>query len=65
MHMPEKKAFFIRPMDPGDLDQAFGLSIDEGWNQTMNDWKLLFDNPENICIVAEKDGQGGRYSYRS
>jgi GNAT superfamily N-acetyltransferase len=53
--MPDKKAFFIRPMKPGDLDQAFALSTEEGWNQTMNDWRLLFDNPDNICIVAEKD----------
>ena len=53
--MPDTKAFFIRPMKPGDLDQAFALSTEEGWNQTMNDWRLLFDNPDNICIVAEKD----------
>jgi GNAT superfamily N-acetyltransferase len=53
--MPEEKAFSIRPMKPGDLDQAFGLSMAEGWNQTMNDWKLLLDNPDDICIVAEKE----------
>ena len=42
-------------MRPDDLEQAFGLSLIEGWNQTMNDWRILFDNPVNVCIVAEKD----------
>jgi GNAT superfamily N-acetyltransferase len=55
--MPESKTFSIRPMQPGDLDQAFGLSIDEGWNQTATDWRLLFDDPGNICLVAEKDNR--------
>jgi GNAT superfamily N-acetyltransferase len=55
--MPEEKVFFIRSMNTGDLDQAFGLSTAEGWNQTMNDWRLLLDNPANICIVAEKDNR--------
>lgn len=44
-------------MRAADLDQAFCLSLNEGWNQTMNDWKLLFENTENVCIVAEKDNQ--------
>ena len=56
-YMPEKKLFYIRPMKPDDLDQAFALSMDEGWNQTMNDWRLLLENPVNICIVAEKDNR--------
>ena len=44
-------------MRADDLDQALGLSLNEGWNQTMKDWKLLFENPENVCIVAEKDNR--------
>jgi len=40
-----------------DVDQALGLSIAEGWNQTEKDWKLLLENPDNVCIVAEKDGR--------
>ena len=55
--MTDNKAFTIRQMRAADLDQAFGLSLNEGWNQTMNDWKLLFENPENVCIVAEKDNR--------
>ncbi len=53
--MPENAAFTIRQMRPDDLDQAFGLSLKEGWNQTLKDWKLLLDKPDNVCIVAEKD----------
>ena len=53
--MPETNTFTIRPMKLADLDQAFGLSLNEGWNQTLQDWRLLFDNKENVCLVAEKD----------
>jgi GNAT superfamily N-acetyltransferase len=49
--------FKIRAMQSSDLDQALRLSVSEGWNQTEKDWKLLLDNPENVCIVAEKDGR--------
>ena len=31
--------------------------LTEGWNQTMKDWRLLLDNPDNVCIVAEKDNR--------
>jgi GNAT superfamily N-acetyltransferase len=55
--MADNTMFTIRKMRAADLDQAFGLSLNEGWNQTMNDWKLLFENTENICIVAEKDNK--------
>jgi ribosomal protein S18 acetylase RimI-like enzyme len=42
-------------MTADDLGPALALSVAEGWNQTEKDWKLLFENPRNICIVAEKD----------
>jgi ribosomal protein S18 acetylase RimI-like enzyme len=42
-------------MTTDDLCQALTLSCDEGWNQTEKDWRLLLENPDNICIVAEKD----------
>lgn len=51
--MTEDTTFTIRSMRPDDLDQAFNLSLMEGWNQTMMDWRLLFNNPDNVCIVAE------------
>lgn len=55
--MSEKIVFNIRPMTSGDLDQALGLSIEEGWNQTEKDWRLLLENTDNICLVAEKGGR--------
>lgn len=45
----------IRKLQIEDLEQAAILSYSEGWNQTTDDWKLLIDNPDNICIAAEYD----------
>jgi GNAT superfamily N-acetyltransferase len=44
-------------MTADDLSQALALSTAEGWNQTEKDWRLLLENPANICIVAEKDNK--------
>jgi GNAT superfamily N-acetyltransferase len=55
--MPENTLFSTRPMIISDIDQALGLSVEEGWNQTEKDWKLMLENPDNVCIVAEKDGR--------
>lgn len=44
-------------MTISDIDQALGLSISEGWNQTEKDWKILLEDSGNVCIVAEKDGR--------
>jgi len=51
--MSDNPTFKIRPMIADDLDQAISLSKAEGWNQTEKDWRLLFENPGNTCIVAE------------
>ena len=51
--MPENSSFKIRPMTGNDLAHALRLSNEEGWNQTEKDWKLLLENRDNICIVAE------------
>jgi len=40
-------------MNQGDIPSAMGLSYSEGWNQTEKDWRLLLDNPANICMVVE------------
>jgi hypothetical protein len=55
--MAEGNTFIIRSMKSSDLDQAFSLSLSEGWNQTLNDWKLLFNSDKNVCLVAEKDNR--------
>ena len=44
-------------MTISDIDQAMGLSTEEGWNQTELDWKILVDCSDNVCIVAEKGGR--------
>jgi ribosomal protein S18 acetylase RimI-like enzyme len=51
--MPDIVSFRIRPMKINDLDHAISLSRAEGWNQTEKDWRLLLENPMNICLVAE------------
>jgi hypothetical protein len=53
--MPVQQAFTIRLMKPDDLDHAFNLSRNEGWNQTVKDWSLLLNSPDSVCIVAERD----------
>jgi GNAT superfamily N-acetyltransferase len=40
-------------MNHGDIPSAMDLSYSEGWNQTEKDWRLLLDNPANICMVVE------------
>lgn len=44
-------------MTMGDLGKALNLSVSEGWNQTEKDWRFLIENPDNVCIVAEKDNR--------
>lgn len=44
-------------MQISDIEYGMALSTTEGWNQTEKDWKLLIENPENICLVAEADNK--------
>src|SRR5437762_13937124 len=48
-----KTDFIIRPMHPADIVYAMKLSNAEGWNKTEKDWKLLIENPQNVCLLAE------------
>lgn len=43
----------LRPMTVDDIAGGLRLSIEEGWNQTEDDWQFLIKTKENICIVAE------------
>jgi len=45
--------FIVRSMELSDLPGAMRLSTDQGWNQTMDDWKMMIENPINCCLVAE------------
>jgi GNAT superfamily N-acetyltransferase len=51
----ERVAFTLRPIEEEDIDGCMKLSGDAGWNQTKKDWKLLIENSENTCILAEHD----------
>jgi GNAT superfamily N-acetyltransferase len=55
--MANLQPFTVRLMTTDDLGQALALSAAEGWNQTEKDWRWLLENPDNICIVAEKDNK--------
>lgn len=47
----------IRLMLPDDIHHGMKLSAAEAWNQTENDWRILVDDAENICLLAEADGK--------
>ena len=47
----------IRLMQSDDVCHGMRLSIAEGWNQTESDWKLIIENPANICVLAEVNGK--------
>ena len=48
-----KSAFTIRPIQFDDIGGVMRLSLEQGWNQTEKDWKLLIEGPQNVCLLAE------------
>jgi hypothetical protein len=52
-----KTTFIVRPMELNDIESGMRLSRAEGWNQTEKEWKLLIENPENVCMAAEWDNK--------
>ncbi len=46
-------SFTTRDMELRDISNAMKLSSAEGWNQTEKDWKLLIQNPENVCLLVD------------
>ena len=53
----KKVSVTVRKMKLSDINDAMKLSTSEGWNQTENDWRLLIENAENVCLLAETDGK--------
>lgn len=43
----------LRVITSNDIEGAIKLSSAEKWNQTERDWRLLVENPLNICLLAE------------
>lgn len=44
--------YYLRPLRTGDMEAVMELSATEGWNQTAQDWKLLLEDPRNMCVAA-------------
>ncbi|MCA1760609.1 MAG: GNAT family N-acetyltransferase, partial [Bacteroidales bacterium] len=40
-----------------DIPLAWELSRAEGWNQTEKDWRILVENPGNVCLALEEEGK--------
>lgn len=47
----------IRELGSEHIPAAMDLVLSEGWNQTIKDWQLLINNPQNVCLAAEVDGK--------
>lgn len=45
----------LRPMQVTDIADGMKLSVAEGWNQSEDDWKLLIENEQNVCVLAVYD----------
>jgi ribosomal protein S18 acetylase RimI-like enzyme len=47
----------VRALQPGDLAAAMELSTAAGWNQTIDDWRMLLDLAPDSCYGIEGEGQ--------
>lgn len=47
----------IRKLLAEDIEMAMELVLAESWNQTKEDWELLINNSQNICLAAEIGGK--------
>lgn len=57
--MPELIAeqTWLRPLRVSDLAQASEISSLAGWNQTLEDWRMLLELAPDGCLVVEADGR--------
>ena len=53
----QKEDINIRRIQLNDLSGAIRLSTEQGWNQTERDWKMIIENPQNSCLLAEYHGK--------
>lgn len=51
----EKLPIILRTIQLADIEDCKLLSDAEGWNQTEKDWKLLVNNSQNFCLLAESE----------
>lgn len=53
----EKSDITIRSIKLSDLNGVMRLSTEQGWNQTAADWKMMIENQQNYCLLAEWHGK--------
>lgn len=51
------ESFTIRKLTIEDLPAAVDLSVAEGWNQTVGDWRFLIEDTGNICVAFVADNK--------
>jgi GNAT superfamily N-acetyltransferase len=44
--------YYLRPLRTDDMEAVMELSATEGWNQTVQDWAFLLEDPQNIGVAA-------------
>ena len=44
--------YYLRPLRTEDLKAAMELSAEAGWNQTVQDWTFLLEDPQHISVAA-------------
>jgi GNAT superfamily N-acetyltransferase len=47
----------LRTLVGTDIPSAFELSQEAGWNQTVEDWRLLIDIAAENCLAIDVDGE--------
>jgi GNAT superfamily N-acetyltransferase len=47
----------LRNLQPADAAAAMQLSIEAGWNQTEDDWRMLIELAPQGCLAIELDGE--------
>lgn len=45
----------VRPLGPADIDAAFALNTEAGWNQVTADWRFMIEAGEGVA-VTDPDG---------
>lgn len=55
--MPNDREPLLRKLAAGNIPAALELSIEAGWNQTEEDWRLLLDLFPESCLAIEVSGE--------
>jgi len=47
----------LRRLSADDVPAALGLSMQAGWNQTADDWRMLIELAPQSCLAMDVDGE--------